>query len=111
MPNRKLGTVGALIMNVALPTRTSGKSNRKKLQPDTIGALITNIKAYDETMSKPKVDGKRNQILEDVMAATLPLLKKTGLFELFTPDDWIKGTSAGRRYIGQLAKKDAYSNL
>ncbi|KAF2634686.1 hypothetical protein P280DRAFT_474465 [Massarina eburnea CBS 473.64] len=111
----KTGTVGALIMNIALPSDENGKKDSKKLQPDTINALIANIKAYDECMRKVgkdgRVDEKRKMVLEDLMSMSLPLLKKTGLFELFSPDDWIRGNSAGRKYVGEMAKKDAYSSL
>lgn len=37
------------------------------------------------------------------MAATLPMLKKVGFFDLFTPEEWIQGDNEGRRVVGQLA--------
>lgn len=43
------------------------------------------------------------------MAAALPLLDRVGLFDLFTPDEWIQliiqGTNEGRRAVGRLYKE------
>ena len=39
------------------------------------------------------------------MELAIPTLIKAGLFGLFTPDEWLAGTSKGRRFVGQKAKE------
>lgn len=63
-------------------------------------ALLINIRAYNEAHAageKEKTAG-----LEKAMAASLPLLDRVGMFDLFTPDEWIQGTNEGRKTVGRL---------
>ncbi|KAJ4288186.1 hypothetical protein N0V90_012203 [Kalmusia sp. IMI 367209] len=76
-----------------------------KVQTGTVGALLVNIREYDQLVSGAVVDVGRKQELEEKMAASMPVLKKAGLFGLFTPDEWINGSSAGRKFMGEVAKK------
>lgn len=36
------------------------------------------------------------------MSATLPLLDKVGMFDLFRPEEWIQGDNEGRRAVGKM---------
>jgi hypothetical protein len=52
--------------------------NGQKVQTGTVGALLVNIKSYDEIMGKAPVDERRKQELEEKMSASLQLLKPVG---------------------------------
>ena len=40
--------------------------------------------------------------LKQNMSLALPMLHRVGFFDLFTPDEWIKGQNQGRKVVGQL---------
>ncbi|KAF7193923.1 hypothetical protein HII31_04813 [Pseudocercospora fuligena] len=79
--------------NESLPQITLADGT--KIQTGTVGALMQNIKLYDH-ISKEQ--------LEQMMAISIPTLKKSGLLDVFPPEEWIAGTSAGRKFVGQKAK-------
>lgn len=64
-------TLGTNMPIVTLP-------NGEKIQTGTIGALLINIKAYDELIRQKSEDGKEKFILEAKMATSMPVLKKAG---------------------------------
>ena len=64
------------------------------VQTGTVAAMLHNIKQYDR--------GMRSQI-EDELELSIPTLIKCGLFDLFSPDEWVKGNSPGRRFVGEKA--------
>lgn len=66
-------TLGTSMPVVTLP-------NGQKVQTGTVGALLVNIKSYDEIMGKTPVDEKRKQELEEKMSASLQLLKPVGKY-------------------------------
>lgn len=37
------------------------------------------------------------------MTAAIPTLQKAGLFDIFPPEEWARGTSEGRRFVGMKA--------
>lgn len=41
-------------------------------------------------------------LLEEAMQATLPLLDKVGMFDLFLPEEWIQGNNEGRKAVGRM---------
>jgi hypothetical protein len=60
-----------------------------KGQTGTVGALLVNIKSYDETMSKIPVDERRKQELEAKMSASLQVLKPAGKYKNVRDMNWI----------------------
>jgi hypothetical protein len=66
-----------------------------------VRALLINIKAYNEAHGRGDVDKMAK--LREAMRSSLPLLKKVGMFDLFTPDEWINGDNEGRKLVGKLA--------
>lgn len=46
--------------------------------------------------------------LENSLTVPIPTLAKVGLLDLFPPDEWIAGTSAGRKFVGMKAKEMGY---
>lgn len=43
--------------------------------------------------------------IEDDFEARMSTLFNVGLFDLFTPEEWMKGDNAGRTLVGKLAQK------
>ncbi|KAI8946809.1 hypothetical protein F4801DRAFT_39114 [Xylaria longipes] len=86
-------TLGAKFPEITLPDGTV-------VQTGTVGALLVNIRAYNTAHAAG--DTAKTQALEDSFKATLPLLDKVGLFDLFTPEDWIRGDNEGRKAVGRL---------
>lgn len=65
-----------------------------RVQTGTVATMLYNIKQYDA--------GVRGTI-EQELELSIPTLFKVGLFDLFTPEEWIQGTSPGRSFVGQKA--------
>ncbi|GAW12325.1 hypothetical protein ANO14919_016900 [Xylariales sp. No.14919] len=86
-------TLGAKFPEITLP-------DGSKVQTGTVGALLLNIRAYNTAHAAG--DTAKTQALESSFEAALPLLDKVGLFDLFTPDEWIRGNNEGRRAVGKL---------
>lgn len=82
-------------------------ANGQKVQTGTIGALLVNIKTYDEIVASKGGDASADEKLkelDDNFRAAMPLLKRVGFLDLFTPEEWIAGTrSPGRRRVGEIA--------
>jgi hypothetical protein len=64
------------------------------VQTGTVATMLFNIKQYDQ--------GVRGEI-EHELEICVPTLFKIGLFDLFPPEDWVRGKSAGRRFVGEVA--------
>src|SRR5690606_29746369 len=62
-----------------------------RVQTGTVAALLDNVRRYDA--------GERGAV-EEAMALAVPTLFKVGLFDLFPPQEWMRGGSAGRRLVG-----------
>jgi len=104
-------TLGASFPVITLP---SGD----KIPTGTIGALLYNIRRYDAlalTITNTTEDNDKREkeeelrLLGEEMQLALPVLKKAGMFDLFTPDEWRQGTtSPGRKLVGEAAKKRGF---
>lgn len=105
LANLNSATLGANMPVITLP-------DGQKVQTGTVGALLVNIKKYDAMVesanSAPAQDKTTLQTeieeMEQKFHAALPLLLRVGMFDLFAPDEWIGGKSAGRTKVGELAK-------
>ncbi|KAI0477999.1 hypothetical protein F4859DRAFT_513580 [Xylaria cf. heliscus] len=86
-------TLGAKFPEITLP-------DGSKVQTGTVGALLVNIRAYNAAHAAGNTD--KAQVLEASFKAALPLLDKVGLFDLFTPEEWIRGDNEGRKAVGRL---------
>ena len=76
----------------SLPAVTLKDGSR--VQTGTVATMLYNIKQYD--------DGVRGSI-EQELELSIPTLFKVGLFDLFSPEEWIQGSSPGRRFVGEKA--------
>lgn len=69
-------------------------SDGSKVQTGTVATMLHNIRLYNE--------GQRGDIEQELICA-VPTLFKVGLFDLFSPQEWIEGDNPGRRLVGQHA--------
>ena len=67
-----------------------------RVQTGTVATMLHNINLYNA--------GVRGAVEEELMLA-VPTLFKVGMFDLFSADEWINGTNAGRRFVGEQAKQ------
>ena len=67
-----------------------------KVQTGTVAAMLQNVKKYDS--------GERGEVEKELELAVATLIK-VGLFDLFTPEEWVSGKSPGRRFVGLKAKE------
>lgn len=65
-----------------------------RVQTGTVATLLYNIQRYNA--------GERVAV-EDEIRLAIPTLFKVGLFDLFTLDEWIAGSNAGRTFVGEEA--------
>ncbi|MDC5271321.1 hypothetical protein OIN82_08930 [Acinetobacter baumannii] len=86
--NQKVVGEGEVLPQVVL-------KDGSQVQTGTIATMLHNIELYNA--------GQRGQIEEELKIA-IPTLIKVGLFDLFEVDEWIKGTNAGRTFVGMHAK-------
>lgn len=90
--NKTLGTTAGAFPIVTLP-------DGRKVPTGTVGALLVNIKAFDES------DDERRVEIATAIKSAIPTLHKVGMFDLFTPDEWASESSPGRSLVGQFAKE------
>ncbi|RPE79643.1 DUF7709 family protein [Vulcaniibacterium tengchongense] len=64
------------------------------VQTGTVATMLHNIALYNA--------GERGEV-ERQLALAVPTLFKVGLFELFAPEEWVRGDNPGRRYVGEQA--------
>ncbi|MGQ5522671.1 DUF7709 family protein [Chitinimonas sp. PSY-7] len=66
-----------------------------RVQTGTVATMLYNVEQYN--------NGVRGEI-EKELELSVPTLLKVGLFDLFSPEEWIAGDNAGRRFVGLKAK-------
>ena len=67
-----------------------------KVQTGTVATMLVNVGLYNA--------GARGEV-ERELELSVPTLIKVGLFDLFGPEDWIRGDNPGRRFVGQKAQE------
>jgi hypothetical protein len=66
------------------------------VQTGTVATMLHNIDLYNS--------GIRGEIEQELILA-IPTLVKVGLFDLFSPDEWMSGSNPGRCFVGEKAKQ------
>lgn len=89
--NHKIVSEGEVLPSVLL-------KDGSRVQTGTVATMLHNIGLYNAGER-----GERGEV-ERELALSIPTLFKVGLFELFEPDDWIRGSNPGRRFVGEQAK-------
>ena len=75
----------------------------QRIPTGTVGALLVNIKLYDEAHAKGDEEGMSR--LGKGLTAPISTLKTVGLFDLFPADEWMAGGGPGRKLVGRQAKE------
>lgn len=65
-----------------------------RVQTGTVAAMLQNVERYNR--------GERGEV-EIALSVAVPTLIKVGLFELFSPQEWMAGDNPGRRFVGEQA--------
>lgn len=101
----RLAAINSATLGANMPVMTL--ADGRKVQTGTVGALLVNIKAYDNLVASKDSSADTEEMLKDLedrFRAAMPLLRMVGLLELFPPEEWIAGSkSAGRKRVGELA--------
>lgn len=92
-----------------LPVVTLADGTR--VQTGTVATLLRNIATYDRLVADGAAGGSGGgaddgdlEDLESRLAAAVPTLLHIGMFDLFSPEEWLTGTSPGRRWVGEVAQ-------
>ncbi|MCD6026946.1 MAG: hypothetical protein K0R08_1465 [Solimicrobium sp.] len=91
----QLGSINKKILAVGADLPAVELADGSKVQTGTVATMLHNVKLYN--------DGTRGEI-ERELELSVPTLVKVGLFELFSPAEWISGSNPGRRLVGEKAK-------
>ncbi|CAG9946895.1 unnamed protein product [Clonostachys rosea f. rosea IK726] len=92
-----LQNINSATLGVAMPEITLPDGS--KVQTGTVGALLVNIKGYNQAHATQDTTSMAQ--LEPAMKAAIPLLSKVGMFELFSAEEWIQGDNEGRKFVGR----------
>ncbi len=65
-----------------------------RVQTGTVATMLQNVALYNA--------GARGDV-EKELEMSIPTLIKVGLFDLFSPEEWIHGDNPGRRFVGEKA--------
>ncbi len=65
-----------------------------RVQTGTVATMLHNVGLYNA--------GERGQV-EEELRLSIPTLFKVGLFDLFSPQEWVDGENPGRRFLGEEA--------
>lgn len=87
--NQKIIQEGEVLPAVTLKDGT-------KVQTGTVATMLHNIDLYNQ--------GLRGEVEQELILA-IPTLIKVGLFDLFSPDEWMSGDNLGRCFVGEKAKQ------
>jgi hypothetical protein len=66
------------------------------VQTGTVATMLHNVSLYNA--------GSRGAVEQELEMA-VPTLFRVGLFQLFSPQEWINGDNPGRRFVGLKAKE------
>jgi hypothetical protein len=105
--NPQVATDLQQINHSSLPTQPGSSfpivtlADGRKIPTGTVGACLVNIKAYDRAHTGG--DHEQLQELQTKIKAAVPVLKMAGMFDLFSPEEWMGGTSEGRKLVGRFA--------
>lgn len=91
----KLGTINRKVIADGEAFPAVKLKDGSRVRTGTVAAMLQNVALYDA--------GERGEIERELESA-IPTLVKVGLFDLFSPGEWISGSSPGRRFVGERAK-------
>ena len=65
------------------------------VQTGTVATMLHNIELFNQC---------ENEDIKTQLLLAIPTLIKVGLFDLFSPDEWLSKKNAGRNFVGINAK-------
>jgi len=83
--NQKVLQEGEVLPQVTL-------KDGSRVQTGTVATMLHNINLYNA--------GVRGTV-EDELILAVPTLFKVGMFDLFSVEEWINGSNAGRKFVGE----------
>jgi len=87
--NQKVVMSGEVLPTVQL-------KDGSRVQTGTVATLLHNINSYNLDPCDQ---------LKSELELAIPTLFKVGMFDLFTPEEWVNSSNPGRRFVGELAKE------
>ncbi|KAJ3177778.1 hypothetical protein HDU87_004300 [Geranomyces variabilis] len=97
-----LGAINKKILGSGQSFSAVTLADGSTVQTGTVATLLHNARLYDALPADAK---EERQKLQEEMLAAVPTVDKVGLFDLFSPEEWMAGSSAARRFVGAAAKK------
>lgn len=94
VPHSVQGLTADNQLTLSEPART--RCHDSVMQADPLAVLLLNIERYNL--------GERGDV-EQQLALAVPTLVKIGLFNVFSPSEWIRTDNAGRRLVGLFAEQ------
>jgi hypothetical protein len=91
----RLGSVNSKILASGETLPIVQLADGSRVQTGTVATMLHNVELYNR--------GTRGEIERELELA-VPTLIKVGIFELFSPEEWISGDNPGRRLVGETAK-------
>jgi len=92
----QLGSINKKILAAGENLPTIELKDGSKVQTGTVATMLHNVTLYNE--------GARGEV-EQELELSVPTLIKVGLFDLFSPAEWVSGSNPGRRFVGEKAKE------
>lgn len=92
----RLANVNAKILAAGESLPAVQLKDGTRVQTGTVAAMLHNVALFNA--------GERGQVERELELA-VPTLIKVGLFELFSPEEWIAGANPGRAFVGAVAKR------
>jgi len=91
---KQLAEVNARVVRAGEVLPAVTLQDGRRVQTGTVAAMLENVRRYNR--------GERGEV-ESALRLAVPTLFAVGLFELFPPQDWVQGSDAGRRLVGEQA--------
>ena len=83
--NQKILAPGEVLPEVIL-------KDGRRVQTGTVATLIINMKLFN-----------RGEKVKHELEAAIPTLVNVGMFDLFSPEEWLAGDNPARHFVGQKA--------
>lgn len=90
----KLGSINRKIVADGESLPAVKLKDGSRVQTGTVATMLHNISLYNA--------GARGEVERELKSA-VPTLVKVGLFDLFSPEEWVNGRNPGRKLVGECA--------
>lgn len=91
----QLGTINQKILADGETLPAVQLKDGSRIRTGTVATMLHNVALYNA--------GVRGEV-ERELELSVPTLITIGLFELFSPEEWVSGENSGRRFVGEIAR-------